>query len=323
MPILYVIIFIPQKSVKNLALKYSDIIRVKKKERQAMVKGMDIVYIYHDKIDEASHTSNSAVFPACDEAIQEIKNMMHIIVNEMNSTRAFITADHGFIYTYSPLREDSKVDKTSSDAKDVEVDRRYLITKKGAKPDFLLPVRFMDEKTDYEAFAPREYVRIKKKGGGLNFVHGGISLQEMVVLVLNFEYFRQSTQKYLNKKDELDTKPVEVDLVSSNRLISNMIFNLNFLQKDPVGGNRQSASYQVYFEDSEKQKVSDINRIIADKESDNPKERAFRCKFNLKRKKYSRLNTYYLVIADESGLQQPVKEEFHINISIPTDDIDF
>mgnify|MGYP000818992827 FL=1 len=99
MPILYVIIFIPQKSVKNLALKYSDIIRVKKKERQAMVKGMDIVYIYHDKIDEASHTSNSAVFPACDEAIQEIKNMMHIIVNEMNSTRAFITADHGFIYT--------------------------------------------------------------------------------------------------------------------------------------------------------------------------------------------------------------------------------
>ena len=103
MPILYVIIFIPQKSVKNLALKYSDIIRVKKKERQAMVKGMDIVYIYHDKIDEASHTSNSAVFPACDEAIQEIKNMMHIIVNEMNSTRAFITADHGFIYTYSPF----------------------------------------------------------------------------------------------------------------------------------------------------------------------------------------------------------------------------
>ena len=64
MPILYVIIFIPQKSVKNLALKYSDIIRVKKKERQAMVKGMDIVYIYHDKIDEASHTSNSAVFPS-------------------------------------------------------------------------------------------------------------------------------------------------------------------------------------------------------------------------------------------------------------------
>ncbi len=145
----------------------------------------------------------------------------------------------------------------------------------------------------------------------------------MVVPVLNFEYFRQSTQKYLNKKDELDTKPVEVDLVSSNRLISNIIFNLNFLQKDPVGGNRQAASYQVYFEDSEKQKVSDINRIIADKESDDPKERAFRCKFNLKRKKYSRLNTYYLVIADESGLQQPVKEEFHINISIPTDDIDF
>ena len=69
--------------------------------------------------------------------------------------------------------------------------------------------------------------------------------------------------------------------------------------------------------------LAQLHYIIADKESDDPKERAFRCKFNLKRKKYSRLNTYYLVIADESGLQQPVKEEFHINISIPTDDIDF
>ena len=45
----------------------------------------------------------------------------------------------------------------------MEVDRRYLITQKGAKPDYLLPVRFMGGETEYDAFAPRENVRIKKK----------------------------------------------------------------------------------------------------------------------------------------------------------------
>ena len=47
---------------------------MKRTERQSLVKGMDVVYFYHDKIDEASHTSDSAVFAACDEAITEIKN---------------------------------------------------------------------------------------------------------------------------------------------------------------------------------------------------------------------------------------------------------
>ncbi len=35
---------------------------MKRAERSALVKGMDVVYIYHDTIDEASHTSDTAVF---------------------------------------------------------------------------------------------------------------------------------------------------------------------------------------------------------------------------------------------------------------------
>lgn len=111
----------------------------------------------HDKVDEASHTSDSMVFPACDDAIEEIKNIVRIIRNEFSGTRVYITADHGFLYTYSPLSENSKVDKTTPSEQDVEIDRRYLITRKGATPDYLLPVKFMDD--DYDAFAPRASVR--------------------------------------------------------------------------------------------------------------------------------------------------------------------
>ena len=307
----------------SVALKYEDILLLKRQERQALVKGMSVVYIYHDTVDKASHTSDSAVFSACDEAIRQIKNLARIIVNDFGGTNIIVTADHGFLYTYSPLGEDDKVDRTTPSEQDVEVDRRYLITQKGAQPKYLLPVRFLDGNTGYEAFAPREYVRIKKKGGGLNFVHGGISLQEMVVPVLEFQFLRNSYKTYQRNRDKIDTKPVTVSLLSASRKISNMIFSLNFYQKEAVGGNREAAQYLVYFVDENGQKISDTGKIIADKTSDNAQERTFRCNFSLRSQKYSNRQTYFLVIADESGLQAPVKEEFQIDIAFAVDDFNF
>lgn len=305
----------------SVALKYKDIAPMKRAERSALVKGMDVVYIYHDKVDEASHTSDSMVFPACEAAIEEIKNIVRIIRNDFGGTRVYITADHGFLYTYSPLSEDSKIDKTTPSDQDVEIARRYLITRKGATPDFLLPVKFMDD--SYDAFAPRERVRIKKKGGGLNFVHGGISLQEMVVPVIEYHYLRNDSKAYQCNKDKYDTKPVEVGLLSASRKISNMIFSLTFYQKEAVSDNRSVANYLLYFVDSNGKQISDTAKIIADKTSDNGQERTFRCSFNLKSLKYDNRASYYLVIADETGLQMPQKEEFQIDIAFAVDEFDF
>lgn len=305
----------------SVALKYGDITPMKRAERSALVKGMEVVYIYHDKVDEASHTSDKMVFSACDTAIDEIKNMVRIIRNEFGGTRIYITADHGFLYTYSLLSEDAKVDKTTPNEQDVEIGRRYLINRKGATPDYLLPVKFMSD--DYDAFAPKESVRIKKKGGGLNFVHGGISLQEMVVPVIEYHYLRNNSKAYQLNKSKYDTKPVELGILSASRKISNMIFSLNFYQKDAVGGNRSAANYLLYFVDSNGKQISDTVKIIADKTSDNGQERTFRCSFNLKSLKYDNRASYYLVIVDETGLQLPQKEEFQIDIAFAVDEFDF
>ena len=322
----------------SVALKYNDIIAMKRAERSALVKGMDVVYIYHDTIDEASHTSDTAVFAACDKAISELKNLVRIIVNEFGGTNILITADHGFLYTYSPLTEDDKVDKSSFNGMDkvnsggagregtlgcVEYGRRYAIMQKGAQPNYLLPVKFLGGNTEYDGFAPRESIRIKMNGGGLNFVHGGISLQEMVVPVIEYHYLRNDSMEYKRNKQKYDTKPVTINLLSASRKISNMIFSLNFYQKDAVGANREAATYQVYFTDENGKQISDVQKIIADKTSDNGAERTFRCQFNLKSLKYSNTATYYLVIADEQGLQMPQREPFQIDIAFAVDEFDF
>ena len=305
----------------SVALKYKDIIGMKRADRQALIKGMNVVYIYHDTIDEAGHLESS-IFSACDTAIEELKNMVRIIANEWGGANIIITSDHGFLYTHSPLSEDDKVDKTTESDQDVEIGRRYAIMQKGAQPQYLLPVKFLGGNTAYDVYAPRESIRIKMKGGGLNFVHGGISLQEMVVPVIEYHFLRNQSKEYKKNKSKYDTKPVEISLLSANRKISNMIFSLNFYQKDAVGGNREAATYQLYFTDSSGKAISDVQNIIADKSSDNGQERTFRCSFNLKSLKYSNTETYYLVIADENGLQMQ-REEFQIDIAFAVDEFDF
>lgn len=306
----------------SVALQYKNIIKMKRADRSALVKGMDVVYIYHNRIDETSHTDETEVFNSCQDAIAELKNMVRIIVNEFSGTRIFITSDHGFIYTYQPLTEDAKVDKTTVSDEDIEVDRRYLITKKGAKPDYLLPVKFLDD-TQFDAFSPIGNTRIRKKGGGLNFVHGGISLEEMVVPVIDYHYMRTDSAGYQKNKKKYDTKPVSLSLLSASHKISNMIFSLNFYQKEAVCANREAATYLLYFTDAEGRQVSDTQRVIADETSDDNQDRTFRVSFNLKSMKYSSNETYYLVIADESGLQLPQKEEFTIDIAFAVDNFDF
>lgn len=308
---------------KSAALQYRNIIGMKRAERQALVKGMDVVYIYHDRIDEASHTSDGAVFPACEEAIEEIKNLIRIIANDFGGTQILITADHGFLYTYSPLTEDGKVSKESWHGQEIEYGRRYAIMAKDAAPEYLLSVQFLNGKTDYAAFATRENVRIKMNGGGLNYVHGGISLQEMVIPVIDYHYLRNENKTYQHNKAKFDTKPVAVNLLSANRKISNMIFSLNFYQKEAVGDNREKAVYSLYFTDAAGKQVSDTCRIIADKTSEQVQDRTFRCNFNLKSLSFDNKATYYLAIADESGLQMPQREEFQIDIAFAVDEFNF
>ena len=307
----------------SVALKFKDIIGMKRAERSALVKGMEVVYIYHDKIDEAAHTSDTSVFPACEDAISDIKNLVRIIVNDFGGTHIFITADHGFLYTYSPLQEDSKVDKTSFKGQDAEYGRRYAILQHGTTPDYLMPVKFLDGTTEFDGFAPCENIRIKMNGGGLNYVHGGTSLQELVVPVIDYHFLRNDYKTYQKNKAKYDTKPVTLSLLSANRKIVNMIFSLNFYQKEAVGDNREAATYILYFVDVNGKQISDASKIIADKVSDNAQERTFRCSFTLKPLKYSNQDSYYLTIADESGSQMPIKEEFQIDIAFAVDDFDF
>ncbi len=306
----------------SIALKYSDLIGLRRTESRELIRGNDVVYIYHDKIDEDSHSSDSNVFQACQNAVEEIKSLVRIIVQSFSGTRILITADHGFLYTGDPLAEDGKVSRESWNGGDAEYGSRYAIMEKGTRPDYLMPVRFLDGKTDYEGFAPRENVRISIQGAARRFVHGGISLQEMVVPLIKYHYLRKDNREYQKNKAKIDTKPVEIGLQSSSRKISNMLFQLDFYQKEAVGSNREKTSYALWFVDSSDNQVSSTVSIIADK-TDKDDNMSFHCTFNLKPLKFDKTKPYYLLICRDGVLENPDRYEFQIDIPFACEDFNF
>ena len=302
-------------NMNSVAVQYTDVLNMKRAERRELVSGKEVVYIYHNTIDAIGDKAptEKKVFEACEDAMQELSNILRIVINDMQGTDVFITADHGFLYTYSPLTEGDKLGKDAISGKVYEIGRRYSLTEPSAVAEYLMPVQLDGEigGTPIKGYTPFDSTRIRVSGGGENYVHGGISLQELVVPVISFKNLRSTSKKYV------EVSNAELKLLSESRKVSNLLFSLDFYQRQPVGEKIQPCTYYIYMTDDEGVVISDRKTVIADRTSTNASERVFRVRLNLKAGAYDKNKIYRLVIANDTDV--PEEAEFHIDIAFADD----
>lgn len=77
-----------------------------------------------------------------------------------------------------------------------------------------------------------------RRGGGQNYVHGGASLQEIIIPVI----------KLKTASGRKSDKTVEVILTSLSRKITNLITYLDFIQNENVSDVLHPVQLQIYFE---------------------------------------------------------------------------
>lgn len=162
-----------------------------------------------------------------------------------------------------------------------------------------------------KGYTPRNMVRIKTAGAGENYVHGGVSLQEMTVPVVVFKNQRTGSRGYV------ETSKAELILISESRRISNSIFSLDFLQKQPVGDKVLPCEYTVYMAAADGTPVSDRKKIIADKTAPAEKDRVTHVTFSMTPGNHQNGSDYKLVIAGDSGMIEEI--EFNVNIAFADD----
>ena len=201
--------------------KFDQVRSAKKEEIRDMFQDKDIIYIYHDQIDargEKQPTENE-VFNACQEAIEEIQQLIRRLTNYVSTTRYLVTADHGFIYKRDKLIES---DKISMDKSNVSViNKRYLLSEKQIEQQALInrSLAYIDSFSKGYVVIPMGVDIIKSQGGGQNYVHGGSSLQEMIVPVI----------KVTTMKGKQETDIVNVELSNFNYKITSIEFRLEFM----------------------------------------------------------------------------------------------
>lgn len=297
-----------------VAITYKDMKDMKRPEYKDLFDGKKLIYIYHNVIDaigDAAITDRD-VFEAVERTFGELKDMIASLVNNVSATNIYVTADHGFIYRRSSLKEYNKISRSDVDA--VDSGRRFMLTGENKEDQgvLTLPMNYLLKDTNLNVMIPKGVTRFKVQGAGANYVHGGAALQEMVIPVIKFKNIR---------KDEFKFSKVEVKLTNISRKITNRITFLEFFQVEKVEDKKIPMTLKLYIEDKEGDRISNENIIIADSRSSKPQDRTFKEKFTLKDQPYDRIEKYYLVMEDEDETIEKVYEKipFMIDLAISND----
>ena len=282
----------------SVCVQFDDIKNLKVAELRDVLTKRQIIYVYHNQIDARGDKANTEdeVFNACEEAVQEIMDLIHKISVSGNTYHFIVTADHGFIYKRDKLTESDKISGKSADK--AFVNRRFIVSKAALGDDGIDHMsmgRILGNEDSKMVSYPVSSNVFKVAGGGANYVHGGSSPQEMLVPVLEFKM----------ERGHMETKNAEIALVSIVHKITNLITSMDFIQSDAVSDTVKAAKYRIFFLSEDNEKISNENSYVADSREENAQKRIFRMRFTFKNKKYDKDKQYYLVVYDEeSGLEQ-------------------
>jgi len=155
---------------------------------------------------------------------------------------------------------------------------------------------------------PWGYDLFKTQGSGIQYIHGGPSLQETIVPIIHVSELR-------SRVDVQVARPVKVMLKSITRKITNRSFTLEFEQMEKVEENKLAISCETYIIDDIGEKVSNEYKFVANSSSDDPESRITKIRFTLKNIQFDRNKPYFLVLKNaESDDEYIEKEQFTIDI---------
>ncbi|MDD3053926.1 MAG: BREX-1 system phosphatase PglZ type A, partial [Endomicrobiaceae bacterium] len=298
-------VILKNENPDSVAIKYSDLTQLGKADWKKLFSGKKVVYIYHDTVDNAGEHNENKIFDACENAIDELEKLVRALHTTFSGVNLFVTADHGFFYKRSKLED---FDKTKKESNSTKQKTRYAYSDSPSNEEGIISVNL-----DYIFGNDSGYVNVPKgniiyarQGSGINYVHGGILPQEIIIPVIDFKSTRASEE----------SKKVGITYSGISSRITNAITYLEFLQDNNIDENNKPCRYLLHFEDENGTRISDECTIIANYENTEVKDRFFREKFVFKNIQYDKNKTYYLVITDEdTGIELP-KIKFTIDIAI-------
>jgi uncharacterized protein (TIGR02687 family) len=205
-------------------------------EARALTREHEVIFIYHNVIDKAGDSASTEVktTAAVEEAFEELQKILSKISNA-NGSNMLLTADHGFLFQQSEVAQADETPLPEA-AEWFNTNRRFAlgrgIAENGTVKVFSAGQLGLGE--GWDAAFPLSLGRFPIRGSGKRYVHGGLSLQEVVVPVVQVRKSRAD-----------DVSRVEVDCLRVPSRITTGQVGLTFYQDRPVGDKTLGRTLKV------------------------------------------------------------------------------
>ncbi len=266
---------------KAVALDSDHVLKMKSDDLRTVIKDNSVIYVYHDLIDREGEDN---LFKAAHEAIDELKNIIRKL-GSSNANTIYVTADHGFLFQESDLESHQYISDGSVRGKDVHQvsGRRCTIGYDLESSDSLMIAKLRDiglsNDDDLEVAFPNSILRMRVQGANTNFVHGGLSLQEIIIPLIKVDKARKD-----------DITDVSIEILTNLKTITTGSVVVTFFQEDYVSDKVQGYEATFGFYSQDGTAISDIEKRIVASEAIDPKKREFQIVFYLNKEseKYNR-----------------------------------
>lgn len=254
------------------ACKAADLLEMKGEDCRALIRDHDVLYIYHNHIDFTGdkRESEDRVFEAVEDTLQDLIKLIRKLTSG-NANNLLVTADHGFVYQSRDIDESDFSGSEASGDVILYRDRRFVLGT-GLEANSSLHSFTSAElglSGDVEIQIPKSINRLRLRGSGSKYVHGGATLQEVVVPVLR-----------INKKRQSDITVVDIDIFrGSTNVISSGQLAVTMYQQEAVTDKVQARILKAGIYTLAGDLVSDSQELNFDIRSENPRDREKNVRF--------------------------------------------
>jgi hypothetical protein len=196
-----------------------------KTDGRALMREHDVVYVFHNRIDKVGDdlkTEGNAL-EGVEKAFEELEQIIRKAAN-INANNMLLTADHGFVFQQDAVA-DADMIKLPQAVEWTNRNRRFALGREiTAAPGVkLFSASELGLGGDWTAAFPLSLGRFPQQGSGKRYVHGGLSLQEVIVPVVRIHKARTD-----------DTRRVEVDLLKVPAKITTGQLSVALFQDQPA-----------------------------------------------------------------------------------------
>lgn len=278
--------------VQGKAVKAEELRGMGKDGGREFVKPWRVIYVYHNQIDATgdSASTESSTFSSVRTAIKELSALASYIIDTLNGSQVFITADHGFLFQeiYPGQHEKSGLDSKPSGT--LKAKKRYLL---GNNLGDAANAWHGDTRVTAGTENPMEFWVPKGANrfhfaGGARYFHGGAMLQEIVVPVLSVKGIKVGEP----------VRKVGVSLLGSIRKIVNNVQRFEFIQTEAVSDRVLPVTLIASLRDGDRIISNEVS-LTFDSASEQMDERKKTANIIIKAGKYDNKKEYYIVLQEK------------------------